>query len=114
LLFNSLTLSGGFCLESRNELFQFFPTAFWAFRFSSIMLSNAENQSEFLVTFRASVFVTGHLLSLLSLLEWDFPNYLPITDNKTYLDCSVLNNQKGVNAKWSRDQEKHQVALYFR
>jgi hypothetical protein len=79
-LFNEeagLTLSGGFYLESGNKLFQFFPTTFWAFRLPSIVFSNAENESEFLVTFRASVFVTGHLLSLLSLLEWDFPNYLP-------------------------------------
>ena len=60
-----LTLSGGFCLESGNKLFQFFPTAFWAFRLPSIMICDAESQSEFLLTFRASVFVTGHLLFLL-------------------------------------------------
>jgi hypothetical protein len=47
------------------------------------VLSNAEDEGELFVTFGASVFVTGHLLSLLSLLEWDFLNYLPITDNKT-------------------------------
>jgi len=64
-------------------LFQFFATTFWALRLPGIMLSNAESEREFLLTFWASVFVTGHLLCLLSLLEWDFLSYLPITDNKT-------------------------------
>ncbi len=41
------------------------------------------------------------LHALLPWLQWDFPNYLPITDNKTYLDCSILNKQKGVKGNWS-------------
>ncbi len=39
--------------------------SFRAFRFPSIVLSNAESQIEFLFTRRAPVFVTGHLLVLL-------------------------------------------------
>ena len=69
-LFNEeagLTLSGGFYLESGNKLFQFFPTTFWAFRLPSIVLSEAEHGSKFLVTFRTSIVVAGHPLSLLSL-----------------------------------------------
>jgi hypothetical protein len=69
-LFNEeagLTLSGGFYLESGNKLFQFFPTTFWAFRLPSIVFSDAEDEGKFLVTFRTSIVVAGHPLSLLSL-----------------------------------------------
>ena len=68
-LFNKdvgLTLSGGFYLKSGNELFQFFPATFWAFRLPSIVLSDAEDGSKFLFTFRASIVVAGHPFSLLS------------------------------------------------
>jgi hypothetical protein len=68
-LFNKdvgLTLSGGFYLESANELFQFFPTTFWTFRLPSIVLSEAEHGSKFLFTFRASIVVAWHPFSLLS------------------------------------------------
>ena len=61
-----LTLSGSFYLETRNELFQFFPAAFRTLRLPSIVLSDAEHGSKFLFTFRASVVVAGHPLSLLS------------------------------------------------
>jgi hypothetical protein len=69
-LFNEdvgLTLSGGFYLESANELFQFFSTTFWTFRLPSIVLSEAEDGSKFLFTFRASIVVAGHPFSLPSL-----------------------------------------------
>jgi hypothetical protein len=64
--FISLTLSGGFHLESGNELFQLFPTTFWAFGLSTIVLSDAEDGSEFLFTFRASIVIARHPLSPLS------------------------------------------------
>jgi hypothetical protein len=47
------------------------------------VLSDAENGGKLLIAFRTFIFVAGHPLSLLSLLEWDFPNYLIITDTKT-------------------------------
>ena len=72
MLSNSLTLAGGFYLESANELFQLFATAFWALHLPSIVLSNAENESEFLAAFRASIVVAGHTFSFLSLLKWIF------------------------------------------
>jgi len=68
-LFNKdvgLTLSGGFYLESGYKLFQFLPATFWAFRLPGIVLSEAEDKSKFLFTFRASILVAGHPLSLLS------------------------------------------------
>jgi hypothetical protein len=67
-----LTFSGGFYLESSNELFQFFFTTFWAFGLPTIMLSDAEDGSEFLFTFRASIVVAGHSLSLLSPCNLNF------------------------------------------
>jgi hypothetical protein len=68
----SLTLSGGFYLESSNELFQFFFTTFWAFGLPTIVLSDAEDGSEFLITFRASIVVARHPFSLLSLSNLNF------------------------------------------
>jgi hypothetical protein len=62
----ALTFSGGFYLESGNKLFQFFPATFRAFSLSSIMLTDAECEGKFLVTFQASIVVAGHPLSLLS------------------------------------------------
>ncbi len=62
-MLTSLTLARSFYLKSRDELFQLFPTAFGAFRLPGIVLSNAKNESEFLAAFRASVFISGHLLS---------------------------------------------------
>jgi len=47
------------------------------------VLSDAENGGKLLIAFRTFIFVAGHPLSLLSLLEWDFPSYLIITDTKT-------------------------------
>jgi hypothetical protein len=68
----SLTLSGGFYLESSNELFQFFFTTFWAFGLPTIMLSDAEDGGKFLITFRASIVVAGHPFSLLSPYNLNF------------------------------------------
>ena len=68
-LFNKdvgLTLSGGFYLKSSNELFQFFPTTFWTFCLPCLVLTDAEHGSKLLVTFRTSIVVAGHSLSLLS------------------------------------------------
>ena len=65
--FISLTFSGGFHLESSNELFQFFFTTFWAFGLPTIMLYDAEDGGKFLITFRAPIVVAGHPFSLLSL-----------------------------------------------
>jgi hypothetical protein len=61
-----LTLSGSFYLESGNELFQFFSTTFLALSLTSIVFFDAEDESKFLFTFRASIVVAGHPLSLLS------------------------------------------------
>jgi hypothetical protein len=72
-LFNKdvgLTLSGGFYLESANELFQFFPATFWAFRLPIIVLSETEHGSKFLFTFRASIVIAWHPLPLLSLSNY--------------------------------------------
>jgi len=64
-----LTLSGGFYLKSGNKLFQFLPTTFRAFSLPGIVFSDAEDEGKFLATFRASVVVAGHPLSLLSFIN---------------------------------------------
>src|SRR4030042_2647212 len=66
LVLNKLTLPGSFYLKTGNKLFQFFPATFWAFRLPSIVLSDAKGGSKFLFTFRASIVVVWHPLSLLS------------------------------------------------
>ena len=65
-LLQKLTLSRRFYLETGNELFEFFPATFWAFRLSGIVLTHAEDHSKFLFAFRASIVVGRHPLSLLS------------------------------------------------
>ncbi len=80
---NSLALSGSFYLKGRDELFEIFPTTFWAFRLPSIVLSDVEDGGKFLFAFWASVFVTRHTFSSLSLLKCIFQtayHYVQQTD----------------------------------